>query len=237
MRIEKLTQLKELLKEAETEQEIAEISSIIEEAKGKLYLEEKKPGFWAGKTACWEMFACPPEVRNECPAPKYRSYPCWEIEGTYCKLSEYGMKGDGTQICKSCRVYKKWGHGEPIEIKLLGKGFNPAAIAVGEEEREMIEEHANIRTEQWREGDKVEVKSSGSEMYSGTVSLNTKTNPKQVEFKINQCSMAEYVGETSLGIYKLDENKLTIAASEPGSMMRYSGWIISAVDGPARTSP
>ena len=129
MRTEILTQLKEIIKEAETEQEIAEIASVIEEAKGKLHLEEKQPGFWAGKTACWEMFACPPEVRNECPAPENRAYPCWEIEGTYCKLSEYGTKGDDTQICESCRVYKKWGHGEPIEINLFGKGFNHAAAS------------------------------------------------------------------------------------------------------------
>lgn len=67
---------------------------------------------------------------------------------------------------------------------------------------------------------KVEVKGPDSEYYSGTVKLNSKTNPKQVDFKINKCSQPEYVGETSLGIYKLDGNKLTIAASEPGSVSR-----------------
>jgi len=70
---------------------------------------------------------------------------------------------------------------------------------------------------------KVEVKGPDGEFYLGTVTLNTKTNPKQVDFKINKCSLAEYVGETSLSIYKLDGNTLTIAASEPGSMYRPYG--------------
>ena len=68
--------------------------------------------------------------------------------------------------------------------------------------------------------DKVEVKSPEADFYSGTVTLNTKTNPKQVEFKIEKCSLPEYVGETSLGIYKLDGNKLTLATTEPGSINR-----------------
>jgi uncharacterized protein (TIGR03067 family) len=67
---------------------------------------------------------------------------------------------------------------------------------------------------------KVEVKGPESEFYSGIVTLNTKTNPKQAEFKIDKCSLPEYVGETSLGIYKLEGNKLTLAAGEPGLMSR-----------------
>ena len=67
---------------------------------------------------------------------------------------------------------------------------------------------------------KVEIKGPDSIFYSGTVKLNDKTNPKQADFKINNCSQPEYVGETSLGIYKLDGNKLTLVASEPGYMSR-----------------
>ena len=67
---------------------------------------------------------------------------------------------------------------------------------------------------------KVEVKGPESIFYSGTVTLNNKTNPKQVDFKINNCSQPEYNGATSLGIYKLEGNKLTLVASEPGSMYR-----------------
>jgi hypothetical protein len=119
-------QVEEILTSVATAGEIAEIETAIEEAKGRL-LVEPGLGFWAGKTPCWEMFRCPQEVRNECPSFKYRSLPCWEIEGTYCKLFDYGSRGDGTDICQYCRVYKRWGHGEPIELKLLGKGFNSTA--------------------------------------------------------------------------------------------------------------
>jgi len=69
-------------------------------------------------------------------------------------------------------------------------------------------------------GDKVNVKGPDVELYSGTVTVNAKARPKQANFKIEKCSLAEYVGETSLGIYKLVGNKLTLAASEPGSMSR-----------------
>ena len=68
--------------------------------------------------------------------------------------------------------------------------------------------------------DKVEIKGPDFDFYSGTVMLNTKTNPKQAEFKIDKCSLPEYIGETSLGIYKLEGNKLTLAAGEPGLMSR-----------------
>ena len=116
-------QVEEILTSVATAEEIAEIETAIEEAKGRL-LVEPGLGFWEGKTPCWEMFRCPQEVRNECPSFKYRSLPCWEIEGTYCKLFDYGARGDGTDICQYCRVYKRWGHGEPIKITLLGKGLN-----------------------------------------------------------------------------------------------------------------
>jgi uncharacterized protein (TIGR03067 family) len=67
---------------------------------------------------------------------------------------------------------------------------------------------------------KVDVKAPESEYYSGTVTLNTGTSPKQADFKIDKCSLPEYVGETSLGIYKLEGNKLTLATTEPGIMSR-----------------
>jgi len=110
-------QMEEILRGVSTVEEIAEMEKAIEEAKGKITIEPAS-GFWAGKTACWEMFRCPEEVRKECPAFKYRSTPCWEIEGTYCKLFDYGAKGDGTEICQYCRVYERWGQGKPLEIKL-----------------------------------------------------------------------------------------------------------------------
>jgi len=124
-----IEQVEEIVKDVTTVEEIAEIERVIGEVKGKI-LPEPALGFWEGKTPCWEMFRCPEAMKNECPAFKYRSLPCWQIEGTYCKLYDYGAKGDGTDICQVCRVYKRWGHGEPIEIKLLGKGFDTALKSV-----------------------------------------------------------------------------------------------------------
>ena len=116
-------QVEELLKGVTRVEEIVEVGRVINEVKGKV-LAEPALGFWEGKTPCWEMFRCPEAMTNECPAFKYRALPCWQIEGTYCKLLDYGQRGDATDICQVCRVYKRWGHGEPIEIKLRGKGFN-----------------------------------------------------------------------------------------------------------------
>jgi len=129
MKKKAIEQMEEIVKGVTTVEEIAEIERVISEVKGKI-LPEPTLGFWEGKTPCWEMFRCPEAMKTECPAFKYRSLPCWQIEGTYSKLYDYGAKGDGTDICQVCRVYKRYGHGEPIEIKLFGKGFNTAAKAV-----------------------------------------------------------------------------------------------------------
>jgi hypothetical protein len=85
---------------------------------------EERTNFWNGKSPCWEMCHCPAMIRTECPAPKYQFLPCWQIEGTYCKLDDYGETGTDTSICQVCRVYKKYGKGEPIELKLFGRGID-----------------------------------------------------------------------------------------------------------------
>ncbi|MCX8125920.1 MAG: hypothetical protein N3E40_02075, partial [Dehalococcoidia bacterium] len=85
---------------------------------------DKESNFWAGKQPCWEMCQCPEVIKEECPASKYTSYPCWEIEGTYCKLDRNGTNGRDTSICKVCRVYKRWGDSRPIQLKLFGRGID-----------------------------------------------------------------------------------------------------------------
>jgi hypothetical protein len=84
--------------------------------------------FWAGKTACWEICHCPPSIRNECPASTYTFLPCWEIEGTFCKLQKNGatVTGIDTSICSICGVYKKYSGGRAIQLKLPGKGIDRA---------------------------------------------------------------------------------------------------------------
>lgn len=101
--------------------DVAEIERTIAEAKGNIQVEHTTD-FWAGKTPCCEMVHCPQLIKSECPAAKNRSLPCWEIEGTYCKLGRHGLSGLDTSICEVCRVYKRWGNGKLIEIKLFGQG-------------------------------------------------------------------------------------------------------------------
>ena len=84
----------------------------------------EQTNYWTSRSPCWEMCHCPAMIRAECPAPKYQFLGCWQIEGTYCKLSDYGKTGTDTSICQVCRVYKKYGDGGPIELKLFGRGID-----------------------------------------------------------------------------------------------------------------
>jgi len=86
--------------------------------------EERGVNFWTGKSPCWELCNCPEMIKSECPVEKYQFLPCWQIEGTYCKLDDRGATGRDTSICETCRVYKKYGNGEPIVLKLFGKGID-----------------------------------------------------------------------------------------------------------------
>jgi hypothetical protein len=87
-------------------------------------IKEQPVNIWDGVAPCWEKCHCPEIIKSDCPAPKYQFLYCWEIEGTYCKLNDYGARGDDTSICESCRVYKKYGNNNPIQLKLFGRGIN-----------------------------------------------------------------------------------------------------------------
>jgi len=116
-------QIGEIFSRLETMDDIRAVEKIIAEVKGKLQLGVPS-GFWEGKTPCWEILRCPEYIKAECPAFRFQGVPCWQIEGTHCKLSVGCQRGDNTEICQVCRVYKRWGQEEPIEIKLQGVGFN-----------------------------------------------------------------------------------------------------------------
>lgn len=94
--------------------------------RGAIGEEGRISTFWAGKTPCWEMTRCAPQIRDECPAYTHRTLPCWEIEGTYCKLTMEGGRASGcdTSLCQTCRLYKKYGEGKPIDLKLVGVGID-----------------------------------------------------------------------------------------------------------------
>lgn len=129
MKTKVVEQVEGIMKGVTTVEDIVEVGRVINEVKGRI-LAEPTLGFWEGKTPCWEMFRCPEAIKIDCPAFKYRSLPCWEIQGTYCKLDDYGATGLDTSICEVCRVYKRYGHGELIQIKLFGKGIDTSLKSI-----------------------------------------------------------------------------------------------------------
>ena len=58
------------------------------------------------------------------------------------------------------------------------------------------------------------------ESYSGTFTINSQTSPKQIDLTIEECSYSPFIGETSLGIYEIEDNTLTFAGCEPGENVR-----------------
>ena len=112
-----------VFRDGEVEEIPKDVTTVEDEVKGNI-MAGATLGFWEGKTPCWEMTHCPEGIRIMCPSFKYRSLPCWEIEGTYCKLDFSGVLDLDTSICKLCGVYKRYGQSKPIQIKLFGKGID-----------------------------------------------------------------------------------------------------------------
>ena len=106
-------EVEEIPKDVIMVEDIVEGEGVINEVKVKI-MAEPTLGFWKDKTPCWEMTHCPEVIKIECPAFKNRSLPCWETEGTYCKLDFYGVLDQDTSICKLCSTYKRYYQGKPI---------------------------------------------------------------------------------------------------------------------------
>jgi len=69
-------------------------------------------------------------------------------------------------------------------------------------------------------GTEIDAKGPEPEAYSGTLKLNAEVEPKQADFVIEKCAMEEYVGTSALAIYKIEGDKFTMAANQPGSAVR-----------------
>lgn len=136
-----------------------------------------------------------------------------KVDDNRFKIKEYPVESGGYRASRA-RGEQTFRRQKADTAKEAPKGGELEGTWVGTADRSYGEWTFTIS------GNKVEVKGPESESYVGTVMLNTKTNPKQADFKINACSMWEYVGETSLGIYTLEGNKLTLVTNEPGSMSR-----------------
>jgi uncharacterized protein (TIGR03067 family) len=53
--------------------------------------------------------------------------------------------------------------------------------------------------------------------YKGTFTLREDTTPRQFIGAISECPFPQYVGKTSMAIYRLENGTLTITGSEPGN--------------------
>ena len=61
---------------------------------------------------------------------------------------------------------------------------------------------------------------SGPNKASGTVNINTGTNPKEIDLTYDNVSNGKHVGKTQLSIYKFKGNKLYLAGYETWSQER-----------------
>jgi uncharacterized protein (TIGR03067 family) len=52
--------------------------------------------------------------------------------------------------------------------------------------------------------------------YKGTFTLRENTTPRQYIALVSECPFPQYVGKTSMAIYRLERGTLTIAGNEPG---------------------
>jgi len=56
--------------------------------------------------------------------------------------------------------------------------------------------------------------------YKGTFSIKTSTDPKEIDLVIEDTAMAQFKGQTSLGIYAFKEGILFLAMNRPGADQR-----------------
>lgn len=68
-------------------------------------------------------------------------------------------------------------------------------------------------------GEKITVDGPGPEDYVGTLALDETTTPKSVVLTIDECGFEQYVGAKANNLYTIEDGKLTIAGTEPGSGM------------------
>ena len=71
------------------------------------------------------------------------------------------------------------------------------------------------------EGDKISIKSPNPQLWvEGTFTSDPEADPKEIDVSIEKSGMPQYVGLTSLGLYKIENDVLTFALGEPGKQQR-----------------
>ena len=98
-------------------------SALQEGSQSGAAVESVSADYQAGRNPCWRICSCPEQVREECPAHRDGSRPCWEIAGTFCKLTVGDTAGDDqdTTVCQTCRVYRTYGDRKAIILGQIDK--------------------------------------------------------------------------------------------------------------------
>lgn len=66
-----------------------------------LMVQAKKPE--KPQKPCWEIYQCPSERRNRCPAWEFQAGDmCWFINGTFCNGKETSSWKEKIRFCRSC---------------------------------------------------------------------------------------------------------------------------------------
>jgi uncharacterized protein (TIGR03067 family) len=58
----------------------------------------------------------------------------------------------------------------------------------------------------------------------GTFTIEPGTQPKQLVLTLTECGLAQYIGKTSQGIYKIENGTLDICGNEPGIPAVPASW-------------
>jgi hypothetical protein len=62
--------------------------------------------FRKGGRLCWDIQACPMDLREKCPAWEFQcGHLCWFISGTMCKGEVQGSWENKMKICRECKVF------------------------------------------------------------------------------------------------------------------------------------
>lgn len=56
-----------------------------------------------------------------------------------------------------------------------------------------------------------------NEWYKGDFSLREDANPRQIVLLISECSAPQFIGKTSYGLYRFENDTVTLAVNKPGS--------------------
>lgn len=111
-----------------------------------------------------------------------------------------------------------------INVTVHREGTSKPATAVrasllGQIQGQWVGHVADNESDVWRmaiEGKRVNVRTSAGEYYKGTLKINDRVSPAQVDVNLTDCSDASLNGEIVPGIVKVEGKKVTFCVSEPG---------------------